>query len=347
MTFLWPNLLWILCAVPVLALLYFLAQRRRRKYALRYASLSLVKEALGPAPGWRRHVPPALFLMALTVMIVGLARPQATVLLPSNHGTVILVIDVSGSMRAQDLKPNRLEAAKAAARAFVEKQPPNVKIGVVMFSSAAALVQPPTTVRDDIFAAMDRLMPQRGTSVGSGILVALNTIFEGTDMQIQDSSILSRRQPDPNQPLAPASPVPQPASVPPGSYTSAAIVLLSDGQSNTGPDPLAAADLASRRGVRVFTVGVGSDRGDIVHAEGFAFHVRLDEETLKRIAQMTAARYYKTDNEGDLLRIYKELSTMLVMGKEQTEVTAIFLAAAMIVLLSAGALSLVWFSRLP
>lgn len=346
MTFLWPTLLWVLCLVPVLALVYILVQRRRKRYALRYASLSLVKDALGRVPGWRRHLPPALFLLALAVMTVGLARPMATVVLPSNHGTVILAIDVSGSMRAQDLKPNRLEAAKAAAKAFVERQPPNVKIGVVMFSGTAALVQPPTAARDDIYAAMDRLMPQRGTAVGSGIIVALNSIFEGTGQQLQDSQRPYGQSSDPNQPLAPA-PAPEPPSVAPGSYTSAAIVLLTDGQSNTGPDPLDAADQAARRGVKIFTVGVGSDRGDIVRAEGFAFHVRLDEESLKKIAQITAGRYYRTDNEGELLRIYKELSTMLVMGREQTEVTAFFLAAALVVLLAAGAFSLAWFSRLP
>jgi Ca-activated chloride channel family protein len=271
-------------------------------------------------------------------MAFALARPQAVVTLPSNRGTIILALDISGSMRAQDLKPSRFEAAKAAARAFIEKQPHNVRIGIVAFSSTATLVQPPTTVRDDLFAAMDRLRTQRGTAVGSGILVSLDAIFEGEN---QDQSTA------PDQPLVPGQQPQQQPDVAPGSYTSAAVVLLTDGQSNTGPNPIDAADRASRRGVRVFTVGVGSTRGDIVRAEGYSFRVQLNEDDLKKIAQNTAGRYYKADNEGDLVKIYETMSTMLIMGKQETEVTAIFAAIAMVVLLAAGVFSLAWFNRLP
>ena len=338
MSFLWASLLWLLPFVPVLVLFYLWAQRRRRRYAARYASLSLVKDALGKGPGFRRHVPAILFLAAVTVVIVALARPEATVTLPSNRGTVILALDISGSMRAQDIKPSRFEAAKAAAKAFIAKQPRNVRIGLVAFSSTATLVQPPTTRREDLDAAMDRLRTQRGTAVGSGILVSLDAVFEDDP---------GYKPPAPLDPLAQADPNAAPSPAAPGSYTAAAIILLTDGQSNTGPNPLDAADQASGRGVRVFTIGVGSSRGDTVLAEGRAFRVQLDEDSLKKIAQNTAGAYYRADNEADLLRIYQALGTRLVVGKQKTEITALFAGFALVLMLSGGVLSLLWFQRLP
>ena len=195
MQFQWPTMLWSLLAIPVLIVLYILAQRRRQRYALRYASLSLVKEALGRGPGWRRHLPPALFLVGLTVMLIALARPMSVVTLPSDEGTVILTMDVSGSMRADDLKPNRLEAAKAAARSFVEKQRPGVKIGVVSFSDNAFLVQAPTKDKEAVVASINRLTPQRGTAIGSALLTSLDAIFEDAD--IEGSPPSSPNQPTP------------------------------------------------------------------------------------------------------------------------------------------------------
>jgi len=177
MSFLWPGMLWLLLSLPVFILLYLIVQRRRRRYAARFASLLVVKDALGRGPGIRRHIPAIFFLVGLAVGIFALARPQATVLLPSNRGTVILALDMSGSMRARDIAPSRFEAAKAAARAFIEKQPRNVRVGIVAFSATAALVQPPTTNHDDLLAAMDRLRTQRGTAIGSGILVSLDAIL--------------------------------------------------------------------------------------------------------------------------------------------------------------------------
>jgi Ca-activated chloride channel family protein len=355
MSFQWPGLLWLLLLIPLLVGIYILMQRRRRRYAARYASLIVVKDALGRGPGFRRHIPAILFTIGLAVGIFALARPQATVLLPSSRGTVILALDMSGSMRARDVQPSRFEAAKSAARAFIAKQPRNVRIGIVAFSGSAALVQAPTTSRDDLNAAMDRLHLQRGTAVGSGIIVSLDAIFEDAnngqdqsgDLQgRQDQQLLPSAHQDPNQPLG-ATPDPTAApAVAPGSYTAAAIVLLSDGQNNTGPDPLDAADQAANRGVRIFTVGVGTNRGDIVGAEGRYFRVQLDEPSLKKIAQNTAASYYKADNEADLVRIYQALSVRLTMGRDQMEVTALFTGIAMAVLLLGATLSLAWFSRM-
>ena len=358
MKFLWPGMLWLLLALPALVLLYVLAQRRRRRYAARYASLLVVRDALGRGPGLRRHVPALLFLLGLAVGIIAVARPQATVVLPSNHGTVILALDMSGSMRAQDIAPSRFEAAKAAAKAFIEKQPRNVRVGIVAFSATAALVQPPTISHDELFAALDRLRTQRGTAIGSGILVSLDAIFEGTPGSPALAAAPSANAPVPNDPSSPpplsrdlpltsGADATQPVPVAPGSYTSAVVILLTDGQSNTGPDPLDAADQAANKGIRVFTVGIGTTRGDVVGAEGRFFRVQLDEEVLKKIAQNTSASYYKAQNEGDLLKIYQALSVRLVMGRDTTEITAILTAIALSVLLVGAALSLLWFNRMP
>ena len=338
MSFLWTSLLWLLLLVPVLIAVYVLAQRRRQKYALRYASLSLVKEALGRGPGVRRHIPPMLFIIGVAVMIVALARPVATVVLPSQQSTVILTLDVSGSMRADDLKPSRLEAAKAAARTFVEKQSPNVRIGVVSFSDSAAIVQAPTTDRQAVFAAISRLTPQRGTAIGRGILTSLDALFEETG---------ARPTPPASEPLRLPEPTPVMAPAPPGSYTQGVIVLLTDGQSNMGPRPLDVVDQAANRGVRVYTVGVGSPGGTILRFEGRSVRVALDEDTLKRVAAATGAQYFKADTQTDLRNIYENLSARLVFKAEQTELTAGFTGLATVLLLTAGTLSLLWFNRLP
>jgi len=338
MSFLWMWMLWLLLVVPALVIAYILVQRRRQKYALRYASLSLIKEALGRGPGVRRHIPPALFIAGVAVMIVALARPVATVTLPSQQGTVILTIDVSGSMRADDLKPTRLDAAKAAARAFVEKQPQGVRIGVVSFSDGAAIVQAPTADRNTVLAAIGRLTPQRGTAIGRGILTSLDAIFEEPD---------ARPTPFPRDSLRLPEPTPRPSPVPRGTYTNAVVVLLSDGQSNVGPRPLEVIDQAANRGVRVYTVGVGSPAGTILRFEGRSVRVLLDEQTLKHIAEATDAQYFKADDQANLREIYENLSMRLVFKPEQTELTAGFTGLAAALLLVAGTLSLLWFNRLP
>ena len=338
MSFLWVDMLWALVLVPALVMAYILVQRRRRKYALRYASLSLVKEALGRGPGIRRHIPPVLFLMGMATMIFAVARPVASVMLPSQQGTVILTVDVSGSMRAEDLQPNRIEAAKSAALAFVEKQPRNVRIGVVSFSNNASVVQAPTTDREALVAAINRLAIQRATAIGSGILTSLEAIFEEPG---------PRATPASRDPLSLSEPTPTATAVARGAYAPAVVVLLSDGVSNAGPPPLQAAKQASDRGVRVYTVGLGSPEGTVLSFSGRSIRVRLDEETLKRIAEETDATYYKAGSETDLREIYESLSTQVVFRAEQTELTAGFTGAATALMLLAGALSLLWFSRLP
>jgi Ca-activated chloride channel family protein len=334
MVFLWPAALLLLLFVPLLILAYMLAQRRRQKYAVRYASLSLVKEALGRGPGIRRHIPPALFFLALTTMILALARPQAVVTLPSNEGTIILTIDTSGSMAADDVQPTRMEAAKAAARAFVEKQPRGVQIGIVSFSDNAYTVQPPTDDQDAVIAAINRLQPQRGTAIGRGIMTSLQTIQEATQGDVANTN-------------ANGGPLPTPTPLPAGVYSPAIVILLTDGENNQFPDPIEAAQTASDRGVRVYTIGLGTSEGTVLHIGGRSIRTRLDEDTLKAIADTTNAEYFNAQNENDLRAVYEKLGTRFVLKTERQEITFLFTAGAVIFSLMGGILSLLWFNRLP
>ena len=334
MEFTWPQMLWGLLLIPLLVVAYILVQRRRQRYVIRYASLSLVKDALGRGPGWRRHVPPALFLLSLALMLVALARPVRYVTLPAEEGTVILTMDVSGSMRAGDISPTRLEAAKAAARTFVENQPPGVKIGVVGFSDNAFLIQAPTNEKDAVLAAITRLLPQRGTAIGSALLTSLDAIFQSTDSEGDQSGQAS------------GQPTPTPAPLPKGVYTPAIVVLLSDGQSNRGPRPLDVVERLAARGVRVYTIGLGSAEGAVLQNFGRSMRVQLDEPTLRAIAESTDGKYFNASNTKDLQSIYKSLNTQLVFRRQQTEITALFTAAALVLALAAATLSLLWFSRI-
>jgi Ca-activated chloride channel homolog len=342
MSFLWPTSLFFLVAVPVLLGLYVWAQRRRRKYALRYASLSLVKEALGRGPGIRRHIPPALYLLSLAFMLFALARPITVVKVPSQEGTVILAIDVSMSMRATDIKPDRITAAKEAAKAFVLKQSDSVKIGVVSFASDASIVQAPTLDHDLVLAAIDRLRLQRATAIGRAILTSLDSIWEDEGSEgDQPSAILTQPQ-NPNAPQTPTK-----TAVPGAAKASASIILLTDGQNNQFPPPLAIVDQAISRGIRVYTVGVGTPAGAVLSLEGRSIRTSLDETTLKQIAEDTDAQYFLATSDADLKKVYENLTTELVLRTQKTEVTALFtLVAAMFSIVASG-LSLLWFNRLP
>ena len=333
MSFIWPAMLVLLLLIPLCVGLYIRMQQRRRRIAERYGSLGLTPEAAGRRLGSRRHIPPALFLVGLTILMLALARPQTVVSLPRIEGTVILAFDVSGSMAADDMKPTRMEAAKAAARGFVQRQPASVQIGVVAFSDNGFAVQAPTNDQEAILASINRLTPQRGTSLANGILASLNTIAAGAGAPLQLSS---------NR-----SPTPTPTPVPKGAYTSAVIVLLTDGENTVSPDPLAAAQAAADRGVRIYTVGIGSAAGATLHIDGFAIHSQLDEAMLQHISQITDGVYYNAENEEDLRKIYEDLDPQLVVKSEKMEVTSILAGAGLFVLLIGGTLSLRWFSRLP
>jgi Ca-activated chloride channel family protein len=341
MNFIFPLGLWLVLIVPILIALYIWAQRRRQKYALRYASLSLVKEALGRGPGIRRHIPPALFLAALFFMTVAVARPVTVVSMPVQEGVVILAIDVSGSMQAEDLKPNRMEAAKEAAKAFVARQGEDVSVGIVSFSGDASLVQSPTTDHDLVVKAIDRLRPQRATAIGRGILTSLDAIFENDEEVPPSVQALQRLEETGGQ-----GPMP---SAPPGGTLNApaTIILLSDGQNNQFPAPLQIIGEAISRGIRVYTVGVGSAQGTILRLQGRQIRTRLDEATLKQIAELTEAEYFNASNSADLREVYEKLSTQLVLREQKTEVTSYLTAIAAVLSILAGAFSLLWFNRLP
>jgi Ca-activated chloride channel homolog len=344
MTFVWPQMLWLLAAVPAVIAVYVMMVRRKSKAALRYASLTLVRDAQGAGQRIRRHVPPFLFLVALTLMLVAIARPAAVVTLPSAHETVILAMDVSGSMRATDVKPSRLVAAQEAARAFVADQPKTTRIGVVSFAATASVVQTPTHSREDILGAIERFQLQRGTAIGSGILVSLKTIFPDAEFDLR--SFNPRREEKKAAAIDSNAASKQPPKVAPGSYSSAAIILLTDGQTTTGPDPIEAARMAADRGVRVYTVGIGTTSGEIIGAEGWSMRVRLDEESLKTIANVTRADYFYAGNAVELQKIYKNLNAKLFFEQKETEITALFAAAAAVLALISASLSLLWFNRI-
>jgi len=347
-TFMWPEALWLLLAVPLVVALYFWLLRRKKQAALRYASLGLLRPALGAGNAFRRHVPPFLFLVALILMIGGIARPAAIVTLPSSHETVILAMDVSGSMRATDVEPNRITASQNAARQFIEDQPSTAKIGIVTFAGTAALVQPPTQNKEDLVAAIDRMQLQRATAIGSGILVSLKAIFPDVEFDLRGSNPRPESQRSNSRSLDAKKDDKKDADkpVPPGSYNAAAIILLTDGQTTTGPDPIEAARMAADRGVKVFTVGVGTPNGEVIGFEGWSMRVRLDEEALKTIANITRGEYFYAGSAVDLKKIYQDLNTKLVFEKKEQEITALFAAAATALAVLAAMLSVLWFNRI-
>lgn len=342
MKFIWPSMLWLLAALPLLVALYFWLLARKRRSTVRVASVTVAKLALGRGPGWRRHVPPLLMLMALGALVFAIARPTAIVTLPLAERTIILAMDVSGSMRAEDIKPNRLVASQEAAKTFIRNLPREVKVGIVSFAGTAAVVQAPTTSHEDAIAAIDRFQLQRATATGSGIILSLATLFPDHGIEIQH--VTGQR----NFPGAPIgrNPDAKPFTpVEPGSYSSAAIIMLTDGQRTTGPDPLDAAKMAAERGVRVYTVGMGTTAGEIIGFEGWSMRVRLDEETLKTVSTVTLGEYFYAGTAEDLTKVYQALSSRMVVERKETEVSALFAAlGALLAVFSAG-LSVLWFGR--
>ena len=345
MYFQWPEFLWLMLALPLLVLLYLWLLRRKKKLALRYASLSIVKEAMGPGQTIRRHIPPALFLLALAVMLVSASRPMAVITLPSSQQTIMLAMDVSGSMRATDVQPSRIVAAQNAAKAFIAELPRNVKVGIVAFAGSAQVAQLPTTNREDLVTAIDRFQLQRATATGNAIVMSLATLFPDAGIELESLQTGRDRQ---RGASLDADKKEKKAFTPvaPGSYTSAAIIMLTDGQRTTGVDPLEAAKLAADRGVRVYTVGIGTVDGETIGFEGWSMRVRLDEETLKAIAAKTNAEYFYAGTAENLKKVYNTLSSRLTVEKKETEISGLLaLVAAALSLLSAG-LSLLWFNRI-
>lgn len=353
MTFLWQDWLWLLLIIPVLVALYVWSLRRRRRGALRYANLALVKQAMDRGMGWRRHLPPALLLIAVAVLILAVARPAAVVTLASSRATVLLAMDVSGSMRAEDVEPNRMVAAQLAAKEFIRSQPADVQIGIVAFAGAAVLVAPPGIDREPLYAAIDRFDLRRGTAVGHGILVSLATIFPDQNFQVGGDPRDRLGAPsrgfgsfDARSLDAPPDSFVEHVPVEPGSYQAAVVILLTDGATTTGPDPIQAGRLAADYGVRVFTVGFGSPAGDVVNFGGRSMRAQLDAVTLQEIADITRAEYFEARSAEDLTRVYNSLSTQLISEKKLTEIAFIFAGIGALFAVLAGGLSLLWSGRL-
>jgi Ca-activated chloride channel family protein len=333
MTFTWPLMLFSLLLIPIFILVYVGIQRRRRRIVENLGSMGFVQDASGGRVGRRRHIPAILFLGGLAVLLIALARPNAWVRLPSLERTVILSFDVSGSMAATDVQPTRMEAAKAAAREFVQRQPSNVQIGIVAFSDGGISVQAPTNDQATILASIDRLSPQRGTSVGSGILASLDAIaLHRGEIPVTGDSL---------------TPAPTPTPVPLGTFIPAAIVLLTDGENTTSPDPLEAALLAARQGVRVYTIGVGSPTGTTLTVNDFTVFTQLNEPVLQQIASISDGAYFNAQSQEDLREIYDNLDVQVIIKPEKTEITSIFTGFSILLMLLGGAFSLVWFGRLP
>lgn len=359
MRFLWPGMLWLLLAAPLLVAAYVWLQRRRKAQVAVFSSLSLVREAMSTRQRIRRHVPPALLLAALLALALGMGRPSAVVTLPMNQKTILMAIDVSLSMRATDVDPDRITAAKAAAKSFIQELPANVRVGIVTFAGTASLVQRPTSDREALLAAIDRFELQRATATGSGLLVSLAALFPDHGIDLE-AAIFGSPSYDPRAPREARDRVPgalsdgrgSPAAkdqftpVPPGSHESAVIILLSDGRRTTGPDPLEAAKMAADRGVRVYTVGFGTVEGTSATFDGgWTAFLRLDEDTLKAIADITRAEYFYAGTAADLRKVYESLNNRLVLEKQETEITALFAAVAAALTLMAALLSLRWFHR--
>jgi Ca-activated chloride channel family protein len=341
-SFLWPQALLLLALLPLAVAGYMRLERRRRA---RLAALGSLGVAVGPTRpeerggGWRRvrrWLPASLVLAGVATLIVALARPQAIVGLPLQEGIVVLGFDVSASMAADDVVPTRMEAAKAAASAFVRRQPEGVAIGVVAFSDSGLTVQAPTRDQAAVLAAIERLRPQRGTSLDQGVSVALDAILATEEDDVR--GYYTSRSPEPLASLPP---------VEPGSHGSAVVVLLTDGEATSDQDPLAGAELAARLGIRVHTVGVGSARGAVLDVEGLRVHTQLDEATLRAIADLTRGTYQHADTATELQHVYDTLDTRLAIRTEAMEVTALVSALGLVLLVVGGVAGLAWQGRLP
>lgn len=338
MRFLWPSMLGTLLVVALLVYGYVWLVRWRAVEQRGLGTMGTAGTGARRPLGWRRHVPVALFLLALVVLCVALARPVATLDLPRREGTVILAFDVSASMTADDLAPDRLRAAKRAANAFVAVQPETIDIGVVSFSTAAFEVVPPTESRLEVRDAIRRLTPTGGTSLGEGIAASVNAIAGEPVLSALGAGAPVGGGPD-------EAPIPNVPAVP--FLGSSAIVLLSDGEDTTALDPTFVADAASRAGVRIFTVGIGRPEGSVIEVDGFQVETRLDEARLRDLAAVANGDYYRAEDAATLAEVYESIDLRFRVEGEETEITALLAAGALVLLLVAAACSARWLGRVP
>jgi Ca-activated chloride channel homolog len=348
MYFLWPHNLWWMLALPLLPALYLWLLRRRGKPALMFSSLRVVREAAGPA--WRQHVPPALIFLALSLLLLALARPTAPVPLPWAKSTILLAIDISRSMRVEDVKPSRMVAAQDAAKAFLAEVPKHIEVGLVTFAGSAQVAQRATIDRPSLVGAIDAIQMQLGTAIGNAIVVCLAELFPDQGIDLGEMTFGASRR-DTARSLdekadKAKTPTKEITPVPPGSYDAAAIILLSDGRRTTGVDTLEAAKMAADRGVRIYVVGLGTPDGHLAAGgEGMAIYLQLDEPTLRHVAQITGGEYHHAGTAEALRSVYQKLGSRLQVSKRDTELTALLAAAAAVLLAAGAGLSVLWFGR--
>ena len=341
-SFIWPAMLWLLLLIPFLTCAYlWLLARQRNTFMTRTSG----QHALQHSSAWIQHAPALLFLFGLLFIVTSLARPKALLALPTSMKNVMLAVDTSSSMGANDIAPSRIEAAQSAIKQFIAAQPSQVNIGIVTIAGAAALAQALTTNRDELKKIVTQLPLQTGSALGSGILIALTELVPGTGIPVQkilDETSQSSPPTDSGRALNTTRRSLAAASVAPGSNPSSTIVLLSDGQSNFGPDPVKMAQLAANAGVRIHTVGLGTPEGVTVKAQGVSMRVKLDETTLRKISELTLGDYYQASNVRDLKKIYQSLSSNIrIQQRQVTEVTAISLGLGMLLICIAACWSLV------
>jgi Ca-activated chloride channel family protein len=324
----YPIALLVLAFVPLTGLIYLAAQRRRRRFAVRFTNVELLADVVTETPSWRRHIPPLLFLLALASLAIAVARPFENINVAKRKATVVLVTDTSGSMQATDVKPTRLDAARNAAKSFVDQTPEKVDLGVITFNGASQVLVPPTDDRTRVKQAFDSVRASGGTAIGTAIQTSLSALNPVLRTNKGNDNSNSRK------------------SAPPAS-----VVLLSDGYSTTGPSPLSAARQAKKMNVPVYTVALGTENATVQVADpvgGYrTVQVPPDRETLKRIAQVTGGKFFATGDEKRLSEIYKSLGTRIGFKKQRHELTAAFAAGGLALMMLGGAFSLAWFGRLP
>jgi Ca-activated chloride channel homolog len=341
----WPGFLWALALIPAALLAYLFGQRRRTRYAVRFTNLDLLANVVSRTPGWRRHLPPALYLLALTGLLLSLARPQAVTLVPKEQATVMLVMDTSGSMNATDVAPSRLIAAEQAAALFVSELPAKFRVGVVAFSGTAQTLARPTTDRATVEDALASLHAEGPTAMGDAIERALEARLPTQPATVPTTA------PGTNG-TAPRTPTPtttpdlskQPPTV---------ILLLSDGSNTQGrTQPLDAARHARQLNVPVFTISLGTDTGMVDVPDESTGQLRRipvppDKFTLRRVAEATGGRFFTAPTSKDLKGIYHDLGSKIGFVREKQEVTVVFAAASLLFLVAGAGLALIWFSRFP
>lgn len=343
MFFLWPQYLWLMLALPLLPVAYLWLLRRKSRLAVRYSSMAHVRAA-SAGRQWRRHVPPALLLLAFAGLLLAAARPMARVPLPWARSTVILAMDISLSMRVSDVTPTRMEAAQDAAKLFLRELPKNIEVGLVTFAGSSQVAQAATLDRPTLVKAIDAFQMQIGTAVGSAIVTSLAELFPDQGINLEEMTFGSSKPRGRSLDDKVKPPPQQVTPVAPGSYDAAAIILLSDGRRTTGVDTLEAAKMAADRGVRIYVIGLGVG-GNGAMTEDMPIYLQLDEPTLREVARMTGGEYHHAGTAEALRSVYENLGSRVQVQTRETEVTALMALLSAALALTAGALSLLWFRR--